>query len=137
MGQLSAATNRSYDVPAEYNHYGVADDVVIYRGSAVGSLAGYARQLVAGDTFLGFAEETVDNTTTGHSAGGKQIQVRRWGQIQLSVASVAVTDIMADVYASDGDTFTLVAGSNSFVGKVHRFISSGVASVAFDTTNPA
>jgi hypothetical protein len=46
-----------------------------------------------------------------------------------------VTDIGADVYASDGNTFTLAVSTNTLVGKVHRYISSGVAMVSFNVTN--
>jgi hypothetical protein len=52
--------------------------------------------------------------------------------VQLSVGSLAITDVGKPVYASDDDTFTLTATSNSYVGRVHRFISTGVGIVAFD-----
>lgn len=136
MGQLSADATQSFEVPSATTDLPVLDNVVIYRGSAVGLSGGYARQLVAADVFVGFAEQKVDNTATGHASGLKTVPVRRFGFVQLSVGSVAVTDTGADVYASDGNTYTLVAGANSFVGKVHRYISSGVAIVAFDTSNP-
>jgi hypothetical protein len=44
---------------------------------------------------------------------------------------VAITDIDKFVYASDDGTFVLTAGSNTPIGRVHRFISSGVAIVSF------
>jgi len=134
MSQLTAAITQSYEVPAEYNEIPVLDNVVIYRGSAVGLSGGYARQLVAGDTFVGFAEDTVDNTVTGHASGFKNVQVRAHGCVLLTIASVAVTDnLVSDVYASDGNTYTKTAGGNSLIGKVYRYISSTTAIVAFDT----
>jgi hypothetical protein len=134
MSQLTAALPQAFEVPAEYNEFGVLDNVIIYRGSAVGLSGGYARQLVAGDTFAGFAENTVDNTDTGHASGAKTVQVRAHGCVQLVIASVAVTDnLVSDIYASDGNTYTKTAGGNSLVGKVWRYISSTTAIVAFDT----
>lgn len=107
----------------------------IFLGAAVGMTSGYARQLVAGDTFAGFAEQHVNNTVATDGAARMPVLAR--GQVKLSVTSVAVTDIGADVYASDSQTFVLAAGpGNTFIGKVLRFVSSGVAIVAFDTTNP-
>jgi hypothetical protein len=135
MSNLSSDTSRIFEVPSCISDLPVKDNVVIYRGSAVGLTSGYARQLTAGDVFGGFAEAKADNTITGHADGFINVPVRRFGYVQLSVASVAVTDIGADVYASDGDTFTLTATSNTFIGKVHRYISSGVAIVAFDLSN--
>lgn len=135
MSQLSADSANIFEVPSCMTDLPVKDNVVIYRGSAVGLTSGYARQLVAGDLFGGFAEQKADNTITGHVDGFITVPVRRFGYVQLSVASVAVTDIGADVYASDGNTYTLTALNNSFVGKVHRFVSSGVAIVAFDLSN--
>jgi hypothetical protein len=69
--------------------------------------AGYARQLTAGDTFVGFAEQHVNNSVA--TDGAATIPVRRRGLIQLTITSVAVTDVGSDVYASDGATFTLTA----------------------------
>lgn len=129
---LSANTLRSFEVDSNINEFGVAANAVIYEGSAVGSTGGYARALTAGDTFLGFSIEKV--TGTSANAG---VNVRVWtrGRVQLAVTSVAVTDIGQDVYASDDGTFTLTQGSNSKVGTVHRFISSGQAIVAFDASD--
>jgi len=133
MSQLTAAITQSFEVPAEYNEIGVLDNVLIYRGSAVGVSAGYGRQLVAGDAFVGFAEGNVDNTGTGHASGLKTVQCRAHGCVLLTLAAVAVTDIGKDVYASDGNTYTFTAGSNTLIGKVYRYVSSTTAIVAFDT----
>lgn len=133
MAQLSATSNvtRDYEVPAEYQDVPVLDNVVIYRASAVGLYAGYARQLVAGDPFLGFAEKKADNTITGHANGFIFCRVRRHGWVKLAVASAAATDLGKPVFASDGNTFVLTEGSNSFIGYIERFISSGIAIVRF------
>ena len=91
--------------------------------------------MVAGDVFVGFAEQNVNNSTG--SAGDKRVRVRTKGLAELAVTGVtAVTDVSAPVYASDDATFTLTAGSNTYIGIVHRFVSSGVAVVMFDTPRP-
>lgn len=107
----------------------IATDI-IYQGAAVGDNgSGYARPLVSGDPFRGFAELKVDNSAG--AAGDKYVRCRRRGLIQLSVTSVAITDVGRPVYASDDNTFAL-AGIGTKVGYVHRYVSSGVAVVAFD-----
>jgi hypothetical protein len=133
MSNLSANSPRIYEI-GDTNNLPIKGSTEIWLGSAVGMTAGYARMLSAGDVFGGFADEHQNNTSA--TDGAKTINVRLRGFVQLSVANVAVTDIGADVYASDGNTFTLTVGSNTFIGKVHRFVSSGVAIVAFDVTNP-
>lgn len=129
---LSANTKRAYALDGD-NEFGVAASATIYEGSAVGSSGGYARALNAGDQFLGFALGPVADTSG--VAGTVSVRVRCRGKVQLAVTSVAVTDIGKPVYASDDGTFVLSAGTaeaNSFIGTVHRFISTGVAIVAFD-----
>jgi hypothetical protein len=59
------------------------------------------------------------------------VRVRRQGTIVLPIGSLAATNIGAPVYASDDDTFTLTATSNTKIGTVVRFVSSGVGVVAF------
>lgn len=132
MSQLTSSAQRDYDTHCPLSEMGVAAGVKIYGGSALGSLAGYARQLVSGDAFCGFAENNADNT--GGAAGAKVVPVRRFGYVKLAVASVAITNIGFDVYATDGNAFNLSGGS--YIGKVHRFISAGVCIVSFDLANP-
>jgi len=106
---------------------------IIYQGAAVGENAsGYSRPLVAGDVFQGFAIGKVDNSTG--SAGDKSVDVRTRGRVTLNVAgatAITANDRQA-VYASDDDTFTLTTTSNSLIGYVSRWISSGVCVVEFD-----
>jgi hypothetical protein len=126
---LSADTYRTYGVQG-INQVPVKATSVIYKGSAVGMTAGYARALVAGDGFAGFALEAA---TGGSTDGSVTVNVETFGLVQLSVSGAAVTDIGADIYASDDGTFTKTASTNSFVGRVHRYVSSGVVVVAFNT----
>lgn len=128
--QLTSATVIPFEAETSVNTLPVAASNTVYRGSAVGSTNGYVKQLVAGDTFKGFAMETKDNSTGAD--GDLTISVRHRGIAQLAVTSVAVTDEGKAVYASDGATFTLTQGSNSRIGTVHRYVSSGVAMVKFD-----
>lgn len=131
MSQLGANTTLNFEVPTDRNDVPILDNVIVYAGSAVGLSGGYGRQLVAGDAFAGFAEQMVDNTAVGHASGLKNIPVRKRGTVQLTV-TCAITDVGADVYASDGNTYTLTVGSNSFIGKITRYISATSAMVAFN-----
>jgi len=133
MTQLSAAVARTFEV-GDHAHYGVKDNVAIYQGSAVGLVpsstgAGYARQLTAGDFFVGFAEEDVPATATDGTA---TVRVRQRGKVLLTISSVAVTDIGKPVYASDGDTFTLTQSTNVHIGRVSRVAATNTAVVEFD-----
>lgn len=132
MTTLAADTPRSYQL-GEIEEYPVIAADIIYEGAAVGENAsGYSRPLVAADPFQGFAVEKVDNSAG--SAGDKNVRVRTRGRVLLNVAGA--TAITANdrplVYASDDDTFTLTSTSNSHIGWVSRWVSSGVAVVEFD-----
>lgn len=93
-------------------------DAAIFEGSALGSNAGLARQLVAGDVFLGFAME---NALTG-----EELKVEPPGQHirkVLTVVGSSVTSVGLPAYASDGATFTMTSGGNTLIGTVLRYIS--------------
>jgi len=107
----------------------VADNVHIYKGAMVGldATSGYARPLVAGDTFAGVAYHEADNTIAGHSAGGIRVRLHQYVDVVHALAGVTESDIGASVYASDDGTLTLTASGNSLVGKV----------IAVETTNTA
>src|SRR5262245_51253553 len=130
MTTLATATPRTYQL-GEMNDFPAVAADIIYEGSAVGlDSSGNARPLVAGDVFAGFAPKSTDNSTG--SAGDKYVHVRKQGRIQLSVSGAAATDVGRPVYASDDDTFAF-AGAGTFVGRVVRYVSSGVVIVDFDT----
>lgn len=109
----------------------IASDI-IYEGAAVGIVdgSGHGRPLAAGDRFAGFANAKADNSAG--AAAGINVDLVREGQIQLSVAGAVITDVDQPVYASDDDTFVFSPVGGSFIGMVKRFVSSGVAIVAFD-----
>lgn len=129
MTTLSIDKARPFEL-GDRNHLPVIAADIIYEGAAVGDNgSGYARPLVAGDPFRGFAVDKVDNSAG--AAGAALVEVKHEGRVQLSVASAAITDVGKPVYASDDDTFVLTATSNSFVGRIVRFISTGVVVVEF------
>ncbi len=131
MTTLAADTNRVFEL-GDINELPVIASDIIYAGSAVGDNgSGYARPLVAGDKFKGFADKKADNATG--AAGDVNVRVKAKGRIQLSITSLVVGDLGKRVYASDDNVFTLTAGSNSEVGFVYRFVSSGVGIIEFDT----
>lgn len=130
MTTLAADKQRAFEL-GEQNDCPVIAADIIYENAAVGDNAsGYARPLVAGDKFLGFALQRADNAAG--SAGDINVRVRTSGRVQLSVSTAAITDVGKAVYASDDDTFTFTASGNSYIGTVVRYVSSGVVIVQFD-----
>jgi hypothetical protein len=132
MTTLAANKPRAYEQGNRNDLPVVASDI-IYEGAAVGinPATGYARPLVEGDHFAGFAEATADNSAG--AAGAINVRVITSGLIQLAVTSAVITSYGSTVYATDDDTFALSGASdNSPVGKVHRYVSAGVAVVKFD-----
>jgi len=111
-----------------FNHHPVAASTKIPEGVAVGEdSSGNARNLVAADTFLGFAEKEADNSSG--SAGDIDVKVRRRGRVVLAVGSAVATDVGANIYASDNNTFTKTSTSNSLIGTASRFVEAGVLEV--------
>jgi hypothetical protein len=103
----------------------------IFEGAAVGDNgSGFARPLVAGDPFKGFAETEQDNTAG--AAGDLNVKVRVRGYFRLAVAALVAADLGKPVYASDDDTFVLTEGANSYVGRVVRFEAAGIGMVSVD-----
>lgn len=132
MTTLAVDTPRAYQL-GELEEYPVIASDIIYEGAAVGENgAGYSRPLQAGDPFQGFCLEMADNSAG--SAGDIRVRVRTRGRVQLAISGLAITgNDRAPVYASDDNTFTLTRGTtNSFVGTVSRWVSTGVAIVEFD-----
>lgn len=138
MTTLAANKPRPYEgAPVRVEEYAVpviASDI-IYEGAAVGVVkaSGHARPLSGGDRFVGFAYQQADNSTG--AAAATNVSVYQGGYIQLSVSGAVITDLGQPVYATDDDTFVFSPVGASFVGFVHRFVSSGVVVVAFDALN--
>jgi hypothetical protein len=109
----------------------VAADI-IYGGAAVGIVkaSGHARPLTSADDFAGFAQRQVDNAAG--AAADKNIKVVRKGIVTLPISGAVITDIGAHVWASDDDTFGFTGVGGIYIGKVVRFVSSGIVDVQFD-----
>ncbi len=134
LGMATLGTNkpRDYQVGDREDYPVIAADI-IYEGAAVGENAsGYSRPLVAGDPFQGFALRTADNSAG--AAGAINVECKTRGRVVVDVAgaSAVTANDRPLVYASDDDTFTLTAGSNSIVGRVSRWISGTTCVVEFD-----
>ena len=131
MTTLAADTPRDYQI-GELEDYPVIADDIIYEGAAVGENAsGYSRPLVAGDVFQGFAERKADNS--GGSAGDINVTVKTRGRVKLAISGLAITaNDRPAVYASDDNTFTLTATSNSLIGYVSRWVETGYGIVEYD-----
>jgi len=131
MTTLAKNSDRTYEVGDHNDHPVIASDI-IYSGAVVGDNgSGYARPLQAGDPFLGFATAKADNSSG--SAGDIYVNVLTTGRVVMAVTGAsALTDRGSDVYASDDNTLTLTAGSNTRVGFVYRWVSSTTCVVAFD-----
>lgn len=136
MTTLAADKPRTL-VTGDFNSVGIIADDIVYEGAMVGDNAsGYGRPLVAADKFLGHALEKVDNT--GGTAGAKNIRLRSGRYKMVStITGVAITDVNKKVYASDDDTLTLTADTNSRVGTVIRYVKANTAIVEFQANEPA
>jgi hypothetical protein len=131
MTTLAADTPRDYQL-GEIEEYPVIAADIIYEGAAVGENAsGYSRPLVGADPFQGFAMANADNSAG--AAGDVRVRVKTRGRVKLTIAALAITaNDRPLVYASDDNTFTLTSTSNSLIGTVSRWVSTGVAIVEFD-----
>jgi hypothetical protein len=112
----------------------IASDI-IYEGAAVGTVlaSGHARPLTSVDRFIGFAERICDNSAG--AAAAKNVRVVSKGKVVLSVSGAVITDIGQPVYATDDDTFVFLPTGGVYIGRVSRYVSSGVVEVEFDSIN--
>jgi hypothetical protein len=132
MTTLAADKIRTYETGFN-NEFPAINADIIYEGSAVGLSSGNARPLVAGDQFVGFCTERADNSAG--AAAAINVKVLQRGLAVLAVTGVtAASDVGKAVYASDDDTFTLTASTNSPIGRVVRWIASTSCVVMFDAT---
>lgn len=131
MTTLATNKPRNYEL-GDHNDLPVITGDIIYEGAAVGiNNVGFARPLVAGDVFGGFALSPCDNADG--TDGAKNVRVVARGQIALNITGLTIDDVGKPVYASDDDTFTMTAGSNTQIGAVKRYIANGVGVVEFWT----
>jgi hypothetical protein len=130
-----AADKARISVLGTINELPVIASDIIYEGAAVGAVigTGHVRPLTSVDKFVGFAERKCDNSTG--AAAAKNVRVVESGKIVLSVSGAVITDIGQPVYATDDDTFVFLPTGGVYIGKVERFVSSGVVEVAYDAIN--
>ena len=138
MTTLAANTPRAYEI-GDHNDLPVIASDIIYEGAAVGLVVstGHCRPLVAQDLFVGFALEKADNSAG--AAAAITVRVRREGCIQLAVTGATVDDIGKRVYAEDDNSFTLTLGSpgSAYIGRVKRFVSTGICVVEYNANDAA
>ena len=117
--------------PGDMNNLPCINADIIYGGAAVGLVkaTGYARPLTSVDQFAGFAHRQCDNSLG--AAGDKYVSVVREGVATLPVTGAVITDIGQHVWATDDDTFQLHGAGGVYVGKIVRFVSSGIVDVQF------
>jgi hypothetical protein len=133
MTTLAANTPRAFELGEFFDYPVIASDI-IYEGAAIGAVdaTGLARPLVGGDKFLGFCYAKADNSA-GAASAIKARTLHR-GKAKLSVSGAVITDIGQPVYATDDNTFVFLPTGASYIGKVKRFIESGVVIVEFDAS---
>lgn len=131
MTTLAADAVRVQEI-GNIQEYPVIASDIIYAGAAVGLVdaSGHARPLTSADRFVGFAEARTDNSAG--AAAAKNVRVIGKGKIQLSVSGAVITDVGQPVYATDDDTFVLLPTGGIYIGRVSRFVSSGVVIVDYD-----
>ncbi len=132
---LSADVSRKFGISeGPHSNKPVKASATIYQGAAVGDSSGYMRGLVAADVFCGFAWAKADNSAG--SNGDIDVEIREKGEVELTVVGVtSVDDEDQTVYATADGTFTLTASGASSIGKVKRYVSTGVAVVYFEAAN--
>lgn len=103
----------------------VADNVIIYKGARVMVVGGTGYATPAADTasgiYVGIARETVDNTISGHTAGGLTVTVER-------VAAGASLDALHEITMATSFT-------QASVGKFAYLVSDNTADIAANSTN--
>lgn len=116
-----------------YNDYPVAVSTKIYEGAVVSMVAGtgHAKGYAGTDTvFLGIADRQADNSAG--AAAAITVRVRKdKHRREVTLASVAITDVGAAVYASDDATFTKTSTSNLLVGKISRYVGTNTCEIEF------
>jgi hypothetical protein len=133
MTTLAVNVARSFVLGNVNDFPAIAD--IFFEGSAVGLVdaTGHARPLEATDRFVGFVQEKLDSSAV--AAAVRNVRVKKRGVVQLPVSGAVITDVGQPIYATDDDTFVFSPVASVFIGKVIRFVSSGVVDVEFDAGN--
>jgi len=115
---------------ADENDIPLISGAVVFEGSAVGLHLGYARALVYNDIFAGHAIRAVDNS--GGVSGVKSVHVRSGTyRLQVTLASVAQSNVTDAVYMTYDGTYTLDSTLAVEVGRVARYVTTDTCVVEF------
>lgn len=126
MTALSADANYLEKSDAQICAYPIADNIVIYKGSLVClNSSGYliVGASGAGNLFVGYAMEKVDNTTTGHAAGRYNVRVRSGRRILLTSSGLTQASVGLPVFLSDSGLVTLTPNAQC-VGIITEYVSA-------------
>jgi len=137
MANMTASKSRRYQGDQKPWKYGLVGYTNYQAGSAawtaykggiammdVSDVDGYAQKrqsgvnAATGDVFLGIFLEEVAVTSSDAADGSEKALVARGGIWAFAKGSLAVTDIGAEVYASDDDTVTTTSANNLKVGLI-------------------
>lgn len=123
---------RDYEL-GDINQLPVMGGQIIYEGSAVGAHpSGYIKRLESGHTFVGFAEEHVDNSTG--LDGAKTVRVKKRGAVFLNIPFVTLADINKPIFFNgEDDSFTFDGNAYYyvFVGRISRVEANGMVLIEF------
>jgi hypothetical protein len=117
------------------NRVDVYESVHPYEGAMAGMVSGYVRPLVAGDQFAGHFFDEQNNAAGASAAKHSTLRQGRY-RAEVTITSVAITDVGKPVYASADNGYSLTPTTYSRVGTVVRYVTTNTAIVEFDT-NPA
>lgn len=98
--------------------FAVEDNQKIYKDSIVSvDSSGYARpgRDTSGDVGVGLAYEQVDNTVSGHTAGGKTIRVYGDRIVTIPASGMAQTSVGQLAYILDSATVALAGGTSNTI----------------------
>lgn len=130
MTALAADANILSKTPG-LKAYGVAANVVIYKGALVCvNTAGYLipADSTAGNVCVGVAHEKVDNTTVGNVAGGKLCRVQHQRHFLLTGAALVQGNVGKTANVLDSGTIQVGAGTIA-AGTVTELVSATQAYV--------
>ena len=121
---LTASREVDHYVDQQLRTVKVKGSTTVYKGAFVGlDSGGFARGLNAADPFVGIAFEEADNSAGAD--GAKTLRVYTLGDFDHALSGAAQANVGDAVYASDDETLTFTATSNSYVGVCVDVPSSG------------
>lgn len=136
MAKLTEDVTRIFETQTDSNAVYVAAGEKIFKGAVVGcSATGYGRSFQVGDTLMGIALDSADNTNGAD--GDIKVDVKVSGKIVLEFESIAQEKIGSSVYVTDDNTFSLEESGGTYFGTIIRLEDDKNAVVSFDFLNIA